>query len=129
MQRMRTLDGYLGPRKGGCHEHLTDLHEPEASAQPKPEEVQAQVTPDLLPTFFADILLESDGQERRRRRWAAASSAIVQSLMLATMSIVPLMFTEALPKAQLLTFLVAPPPPPPTAASGCASAGASGPSH
>lgn len=92
---------------------LTDLHEPEASAQPKAEEVQGQVTPDLLPTFFADILLESDGQERRRRRWAAASSAIVQSLMLATMLIVPLMFTEALPKAQLLTFLVAPPPPPP----------------
>ncbi len=92
---------------------LTELHEPEASAQPKPEEVQGQVTPDLLPTFFADILLESDGQERRRRRWAAASSAIVQSLMLATMLIVPLMFTEALPKAQLLTFLVAPPPPPP----------------
>lgn len=26
---------------------------------------------------------------------------------------VPLMFTEELPKAQLLTFLVAPPPPPP----------------
>ena len=33
--------------------------------------------------------------------------------MLATALILPLMFTEALPKAQLLTFLVAPPPPPP----------------
>jgi protein TonB len=29
------------------------------------------------------------------------------------MALLPLMFTEALPKGQLLTFLVAPPPPPP----------------
>jgi protein TonB len=29
------------------------------------------------------------------------------------MALLPLMFTEALPKAQLLTFLIAPPPPPP----------------
>jgi protein TonB len=33
--------------------------------------------------------------------------------MLGAALIIPLMFTEALPKAQLLTFLVAPPPPPP----------------
>jgi protein TonB len=34
-------------------------------------------------------------------------------LAIALAIIVPLMFTEELPKAQLLTFLVAPPPPPP----------------
>ena len=37
----------------------------------------------------------------------------LQSLLLGTVLIIPLMFTEALPKQQLLTFLVAPPPPPP----------------
>ena len=47
---------------------LTDLHEPETLAQVKPDGLQGRATSDLLPTFFADILLESDGQERRRRR-------------------------------------------------------------
>ena len=40
-------------------------------------------------------------------------AGVLQCLMLGTALIIPLMFTEALPKAQLLTFLVAPPPPPP----------------
>src|SRR5205814_1592810 len=34
-------------------------------------------------------------------------------IIIGVMILIPLMFTEALPKTQLMTFLVAPPPPPP----------------
>ena len=64
------------------------------------------------PQLFADVLLESAGFEKRRT-WSTVLSFIVQCALLATVVIVPLWFTDALPKAQLLTFLVAPPPPPP----------------
>jgi len=69
--------------------------------------------------LFADSLLDSGRQERNRRRFAAVFSFTFQSLLIGVLLIVPLMFTEALPKQQLLTFLVAPlppPPPPPPAA-------------
>jgi protein TonB len=67
----------------------------------------------LGPSFFKDVLLGVDPGDRKRRRWAATSSVIFQSLLLGVALILPLMFTEALPKAQLLTFLEVPPPPPP----------------
>jgi periplasmic protein TonB len=38
---------------------------------------------------------------------------IVEVIIIGIMVIIPLIYTEALPKAQLMTFLVAPPPPPP----------------
>jgi protein TonB len=38
---------------------------------------------------------------------------MVNGMAIVAMLIIPLAFPEALPKAQLLTFLVAPPPPPP----------------
>jgi protein TonB len=71
--------------------------------------------------MFADSLLETSGLQRRRRGTAAVLSFILQCLLLGVVLIVPLMFTEALPRQQLLSFLVAPPPPPPPpppAASG-----------
>jgi protein TonB len=73
--------------------------------------------------MFADSLLETDARQRRRRGVAAVMSFILQCLLLGTLLIVPLMFTEALPNQQLLSFLVAPsppPPPPPPAASAAA---------
>lgn len=63
--------------------------------------------------LFSDSLLDSDSPERRRRGAATTLSFIVQCVLLGFLIILPLMFTEALPSAQLLTFLVAPPPPPP----------------
>jgi protein TonB len=71
--------------------------------------------PRLLPQrpLFADSLLDSGDQERHRRRFATALSFTFQGMLIGVLLIVPLMFTEALPKQQLLTFLVAPPPPPP----------------
>src|SRR5208282_5355699 len=38
---------------------------------------------------------------------------IFEALLVGMMVLVPLIYTEALPKAQLMTFLAAPPPPPP----------------
>ncbi len=40
-------------------------------------------------------------------------STVIQTLLLGVMVLIPLIYTEALPKAMLTTFLVAPPPPPP----------------
>src|SRR6266700_7441790 len=71
--------------------------------------------PRLLPQrpLFADSLLDSGDQERNRRRFATVLSFTFQCILIGVLLIVPLMFTEALPKQQLLTFLVAPLPPPP----------------
>jgi len=77
------------------------------------EEFRPWPAPQADSRFFSSVLLEVDNTERSRRKWSAVSSVFLQCLFLGTMLIVPLLFTEALPKAQLLTYLVAPPPPPP----------------
>jgi protein TonB len=70
-------------------------------------------------TMFSDSLLEF-GVQRKRKFFATTTSLIVNCLAILAMLIIPLAFPEALPTAQLLTFLVAPlppPPPPPPAAA------------
>jgi periplasmic protein TonB len=67
-------------------------------------------------TMFSDSLLEF-GVQRKRKFFATTTSLIVNCLAIVAMLIIPLAFPEALPKAQLLTFLVAPPPPPPPPAA------------
>lgn len=62
--------------------------------------------------LFADCLLQYQGQTRRQT-WATLLSFVVQCLMISVLLLLPLYFTQELPKSQLLTFLVAPPPPPP----------------
>ena len=57
----------------------------------------------------------------RRPTLATALSFIFQCLLLGGLLLVPLLFTEALPRQQLLSFLESPPPPPPPAASEAAS--------
>lgn len=63
--------------------------------------------------LFADVLLEPSGPQRRVRKTAAVVSFTVQCLLIGVTLLIPLMFTDVLPKQQLLTFLMAPPPPPP----------------
>lgn len=74
--------------------------------------------PRLQRPLFADSLLDADEQERKSRKFSTMLSFIFQCLLMGTLLIGPLMFTEALPKQQLLTFLMAPPPPPPCRAGG-----------
>ncbi len=88
-----------------------EVREPELQEQVQAVPAPQSVAP-AAPQLFADVLLESQGFQKRRTL-STVISFIVQCIVLATVVIVPLWFTDALPKAQLLTFLVAPPPPPP----------------
>lgn len=63
--------------------------------------------------MFSDSFLESDSPEKKRRTLSATLSFCFQCVLIGMLAIMPLLFTEALPDAQLLTILVAPPPPPP----------------
>ena len=58
-------------------------------------------------------LVVSGDMEKSHKPWSIALSATVQALILGVMMLVPLIYTEALPKGMLNTFLVAPAPPPP----------------
>ena len=63
--------------------------------------------------MFEDSLIESGGKLKTKRGWTSLLSFIIQAMIVGVMVLIPLIFTEALPKAQLMTFLLAPPPPPP----------------
>ena len=61
--------------------------------------------------MFEDSILEL--RTKKRSPWATLFSFVFQVGLVFVMILVPLIYTEALPKQQLMTFLVAPPPPPP----------------
>jgi len=63
--------------------------------------------------MFEDSLIESGGRLRTKRGRTSFIAFAVQIMIVIVMILVPLIFTEALPRTQLMTFLVAPPPPPP----------------
>jgi periplasmic protein TonB len=63
--------------------------------------------------MFEDSLIESGGRLRTKRGMTTTLSFVLQAVFVFILVLIPLLFTEALPKGQLMTFLVAPPPPPP----------------
>ena len=63
--------------------------------------------------MFEDSLIESGGKLKTKRGWTSIVSFTIQIMIIGVMILIPLIFTEALPRTQLMTFLVAPPPPPP----------------
>src|ERR1700726_2719313 len=63
--------------------------------------------------MFEDSLLESGGRLKTKRGRTTTFAIILEIGLVGLMVLMPLIFTEALPKQQLMTFLVAPPPPPP----------------
>jgi len=63
--------------------------------------------------MFEDSLIESGGRLKTKRGWTSMISFLLQIGIIVVMILIPLIFTEALPRTQLMTFLVAPPPPPP----------------
>src|SRR5271166_4015797 len=67
--------------------------------------------------MFEDSLVESGGKLRTKQGATTAPSFVLQVLLVGILVLLPLIFTEALPKQQLMTFLVAPPPPPPPPAA------------
>jgi len=63
--------------------------------------------------MFEDSLIESGGKLKTKRGQTSIIAFIIEAIIVGVMVLIPLIFTEALPKQQLMTFLVAPPPPPP----------------
>lgn len=63
--------------------------------------------------MFEDSLLESGGRLKTKRGRTTMVAIVLECMAVGVMVLIPLIFTEALPKQQLMTFLVAPPPPPP----------------
>jgi protein TonB len=63
--------------------------------------------------MFEDSLLESGGRLKTKRGRTTTFAIVLEVALIGLMVLMPLIFTEALPKQQLMTFLVAPPPPPP----------------
>src|SRR5271154_537785 len=54
-----------------------------------------------------------DGQGKTHKSWTVVLSFAGQMIAIGVFVLIPLIWTEVLPKASLTTFLVAPPPPPP----------------
>jgi len=52
-------------------------------------------------------------KQKDQQAWTVVMSMLLQAGFLAVLILIPLIYTEALPKASLATLLIAPPPPPP----------------
>jgi protein TonB len=63
--------------------------------------------------MFEDSLIESGNKLKTKRLSTTILSFTLQMMLLGVLILIPLIYTDALPKTQLMTFLVAPPPPPP----------------
>jgi protein TonB len=63
--------------------------------------------------MFEDSLIESGGKLKTSRGWTSILSFILQVMIVGVMILIPLIFTEALPKGTTMFMLFAPPPPPP----------------
>jgi len=63
--------------------------------------------------MFEDSLIESGGKLKTKRGWTSVISFLLQFMIIGVMVLIPLIFTEALPKAVISLGLTAPPPPPP----------------
>lgn len=63
--------------------------------------------------MFEELVVSSPHATKTNKRWTMLVSLAFQVTFLAILLLIPLIYTEALPKAMLATLLVAPPPPPP----------------
>jgi len=63
--------------------------------------------------MFEDSLIESGNKLKDKRLSTTIISFFAQFGLIGILILIPLIYTDALPKTQLMTFLVAPPPPPP----------------
>jgi protein TonB len=63
--------------------------------------------------MFNELLESSTEKNKTNTGWSVILSAMVQVSALLVLILIPLIYTQALPKAMLATLLVAPPPPPP----------------
>jgi protein TonB len=62
---------------------------------------------------FNELVESSSEKKSTNTSWSVIVSAMIQIVVLSVLILIPLIYTQALPKAMLATLLVAPPPPPP----------------
>ncbi len=63
--------------------------------------------------MFEDSLIESGGKLKTKRGRTSAVAFLIEVMIIGVMVLIPLIFTQALPKGQMMFLLMAPPPPPP----------------
>jgi protein TonB len=63
--------------------------------------------------MFDEMVVSSPKGKKTNKPWTVVLSMIFQTAFLAVLILIPLIYTEALPKTMMATLLVAPPPPPP----------------
>jgi protein TonB len=63
--------------------------------------------------MFEELVVSSPYAKKTNKKWTMLVSMLFQVTFLGILLLIPLIYTEALPKAMLATLLVAPPPPPP----------------
>lgn len=63
--------------------------------------------------MFDELVESSVVRKKTHKGWTVIISTIVQVVFLGILILIPLIYTQALPKAMLSTLLIAPPPPPP----------------
>jgi len=63
--------------------------------------------------MFDEMVVSSPNPTRTKKPMTVVLSAVVQIAFLGILILIPLIYTEALPKTMMATMLTAPPPPPP----------------
>ena len=63
--------------------------------------------------MFDEMVLSSPNPKKTAKRWTVLVSLIFQTVFVGILILIPLIYTEALPKTMMATMLTAPPPPPP----------------
>jgi protein TonB len=63
--------------------------------------------------MFDEMVVSSPSGKKTNKPWTVVLSMLFQVGFLAVLILIPLIYTEALPKTMMATLLVAPPPPPP----------------
>jgi len=63
--------------------------------------------------MFEDCLVESAGKIQTKKSRTVAVSAVIHALLVTTLILVPLVFTDQIEGAKLTSILLEPPPPPP----------------
>src|ERR1700680_2935977 len=63
--------------------------------------------------MFADLVVSSPNPTKTNKPWTVVISMLLQVFFLGILILIPLIYTEALPKTMMSMMLVAPPPPPP----------------
>ena len=63
--------------------------------------------------MFEEMVVSTSTNKKTNKPWTVVISMVFQVLFLAILILIPLIYTEALPKTLMSSILLAPPPPPP----------------